>query len=132
MFAHRRFIDLLREWDVLRQWPGVEDPCKLREAKRIARRALRWSTRGLFVHTGTREDFTDLFHILLGRHWDLPLGDGYEPLATQQPRHVRAKQTEHAVPHDPALRRIESLKGCRNDPAKAAIPVFCTQRAALG
>lgn len=34
--------------------------------------------------------------------------------------------------NDPALRRIESLKGCRNDPAKAAIPVFCTQRAALG
>jgi hypothetical protein len=32
---------------------------------------------------------------------------------------------------DPALRRIESLKGCRNDQAKSAIPVFFTQKAAL-
>lgn len=67
VFAHSRFIDLLREWDVLRQWPGIEDKQDLRElrkAKRIARGALRWSTRGLFVHTGTREDFTDLLVVL--------------------------------------------------------------------
>ena len=64
VFAHRRFIDLLHAWDVLRQWPGIEDPRKLREAKKIARDALRWSTRGLFVHTGTREDFTDFLVVL--------------------------------------------------------------------
>ena len=67
VFAHSRFIDLLHEWDVLRQWPGIadkQDLRKLREAKRIARDALRWSTRGLFVHTGTREDFTDLLVVL--------------------------------------------------------------------
>jgi hypothetical protein len=70
--------------------------------------ALRQRAQARFLVDGpqTREDFTDLFHILLGRHWELPLGDGYEPLATQQPRHVRAKQAEHAVPRDPALRRI--------------------------
>ena len=33
---------------------------------------------------------------------------------------------------DPALRRIKSLKGCRNDRATSAIPVFFTQKATLG
>ena len=66
-FAHRRFIDLLREWDVLRQWPGIEDTQdlrKLREAKKIARDALRWSTRGLFVYEGTHEDFSGFLVVL--------------------------------------------------------------------
>lgn len=32
---------------------------------------------------------------------------------------------------DPALRRIERLKGYRTDPAKACVPVFLTQKASL-
>jgi hypothetical protein len=70
--------------------------------------ALRQRAQARFLVDGpqTREDFTDLFHILLGRHFELPLGDGYTPLATQQVRVVREKQAEHAVPRDPALRRI--------------------------
>ncbi len=55
----------------------------------------------------TREDFTDLFHILLRPHWELPLGDGYDPLATQRLREViRDKYAAHDAPQDPALRRI--------------------------
>jgi hypothetical protein len=76
--------------------------------------ALRQRAQARFLVDGpqTREDFSDLFHILLGRHWELPLGDGYTPLATQEVRVVRQKQAEHAVPRDPALRRIfEEARG---------------------
>ena len=70
--------------------------------------ALRQRAQARFLVDGpqTREDFTDLFHILLGRRFEMPLGEGYMPLATQQVRVVREKYAEHAAPRDPALRRI--------------------------
>jgi hypothetical protein len=30
---------------------------------------------------------------------------------------------------DPALRRFENIAACRQDQARKAIPVFCTQKA---
>jgi hypothetical protein len=71
--------------------------------------ALRQRAQARFLVDGprTREDFTDLLHILLHRHFELPLGDGYAPLATQRVREViREKYGEHAVPLDPELRRL--------------------------
>ena len=71
--------------------------------------ALRQRAQARFQVDGpkTRDDFRDLLHILLRRHWDPPLGDGYEPLATQRVREViREKYAEHDVPRDPALRRL--------------------------
>jgi hypothetical protein len=71
--------------------------------------ALRQRAQARFLVDGprTREDFTDLFHILLSRHFALAPGDGYEPLATQRIREViREKYGEHDVPRVPALRRI--------------------------
>jgi hypothetical protein len=60
----------------------------------------------------TREDFTDLFHILLHPHLELPLGDGYQPLATQRLREVmREKYAEHDQPRDPELLRIFERMG---------------------
>jgi hypothetical protein len=71
--------------------------------------ALRQRAQGRLLVDGpqTHADFTDLLHILLRRHWDLPLGDGYTPLAAQRVREiVREKYAEHDVPRDPALRRL--------------------------
>jgi hypothetical protein len=71
--------------------------------------ALRQRMQARFLVDGPRtpEDFTDLLHILLGRSWSLPLGDGYEPLAAQQvQRVIRAKYAGHDVPSSPALRAI--------------------------
>jgi hypothetical protein len=71
--------------------------------------ALRQRAQTRFAVDGpqTREDFTDLFHILLRPHWELPLGDGYEPLASQRLRDViRGKYAQHDAPQDPVLRRI--------------------------
>src|SRR3990172_3650634 len=71
--------------------------------------ALRQRAQSRFLVDGprTREDFTDLLHILLRKNWQLPLGAGYEPLASQRVREViREKYAEHAVPRSPGLRRI--------------------------
>jgi hypothetical protein len=71
--------------------------------------ALRQRAQARFVVDGprTREDFTDLLHILLERDWSLPLGAGYEPRAAQQVRRmIQDKYAEHDVPKSPALRRI--------------------------
>jgi hypothetical protein len=71
--------------------------------------ALRQRAQSRFLVDGprTREDFTDLLHILLGRRWQLPRGEGWEPLAAQRVREViREKYGEHAVPRSPELRRI--------------------------
>lgn len=71
--------------------------------------ALRQRAQSRFLVDGprTREDFTDLLHILLGRRWRLPLGAGYEPLAAQRVREViREKYGEYSVPRSPELRRV--------------------------
>ncbi len=71
--------------------------------------ALRQRMQARFLVDGPRtlEDFTDLLHILLGRSFELPLGEGYQPLATQQVRRViEEKYAEHGVPKSPALREI--------------------------
>jgi hypothetical protein len=71
--------------------------------------ALRQRAQARFQVDGpqTREDYTDLFHILLAPHLELPLGDGYEPLATQRLREViREKYAEHDEPRDAGLRRV--------------------------
>jgi hypothetical protein len=55
----------------------------------------------------TREDFTDLLHLLLARDFSLPLGAGYEPRATQQlHRVVHEKYAAHDRPSSPELLRI--------------------------
>jgi hypothetical protein len=55
----------------------------------------------------TREDFTDLLHLLLQKHFTLELGAGYRPLETQRVREViREKYGEHGRPSDPELRRL--------------------------
>src|SRR3990172_998317 len=71
--------------------------------------ALRQRAQARFLVDGprTREDFTDLLHILLHRSWELPLGDGYEPRVTQRLREVIGqKYREHDAPRSEALRRI--------------------------
>ncbi len=71
--------------------------------------ALRQRAQSRFLVDGpkTREDFTDLLHILLHRNFELPLGDGYEPRVTQRVREViREKYGEHDVPRSPELRRV--------------------------
>ena len=71
--------------------------------------ALRQRTQARFLVDGpqTRDDFTDLFHILLARSWELPLGSGYEPLSAQAIGQViEAKYAQHDEPRSPALRRI--------------------------
>ncbi|MCZ6784357.1 MAG: AAA family ATPase [Proteobacteria bacterium] len=71
--------------------------------------ALRQRTQIRFQIDGpqTRNDFADLFHILLHRTWDLPPGKGYEPLSDQRVRQViREKYGEHDVPQSPTLRAI--------------------------
>jgi hypothetical protein len=67
----------------------------------------RAQTRFLVDGPRTREDFTDLLHILMGGRWQLPRGDGWEPLAAQRVREViREKYGEHDVPRSPGLRRV--------------------------
>lgn len=71
--------------------------------------ALRQRTQARFQVDGpeTHEDFTDLLHLLLSRSCELPLGDDYEPLATQQIRRViEQKYGEHDTPSSPALRAV--------------------------
>jgi hypothetical protein len=71
--------------------------------------ALRQRTQARFAVDGpqTREDYTDLFHILLEKHWDTPLGDGYEPRVTQNVGHVIDEvYGEHDQPRSPALKRV--------------------------
>jgi hypothetical protein len=71
--------------------------------------ALRQRTQARFQVDGpeTHEDFTDLLHLLLSGSCDLPLGGGYEPLATQQIRRViEQKYGEHATPSSAALREV--------------------------
>jgi hypothetical protein len=68
--------------------------------------ALRQRAQARFLVDGprTREDFTDLLHILLERDFVLPLGAGYEPRATQQlQRAVRDKYAAHDRPSSPEL-----------------------------
>jgi len=71
--------------------------------------ALRQRMQSRFLVDGpkTHEDFTDLFHILLGTSWSLAPGAGYEPLVAQRVREViREKYAEHDRPGSPALREI--------------------------
>jgi hypothetical protein len=71
--------------------------------------ALRQRTQARFQVDGpeTHEDFTDLFHLLLSKSCELPLGGDYEPLATQEIRRViEEKYGEHDVPSSPALSKI--------------------------
>jgi hypothetical protein len=71
--------------------------------------ALRQRAQARFLVDGprTREDFTDLLHILLRRNFRLPLGAGYQPLAAQRVREViREKYGEHDLPRSAELRRV--------------------------
>ncbi|MDJ0865788.1 MAG: AAA family ATPase [Myxococcota bacterium] len=71
--------------------------------------ALRQRMQARFLVDGprTREDYTDLLHILLGGSWELPLGSGYEPRATQQlQRVIEQKYGEHDAPSSPSLQPI--------------------------
>jgi hypothetical protein len=71
--------------------------------------ALRQRMQARFLVDGprTREDYTDLLHLLLRRDFELPLGPGYQPFASQELRRViSAKYAEHDVPRAPALRGI--------------------------
>jgi hypothetical protein len=71
--------------------------------------ALRQRAQARFLVDGpkTREDFTDLLHILLHRSFELPLGDGYEPRKTQRVHEVIGeKYGEHDAPRSEALRRV--------------------------
>lgn len=71
--------------------------------------ALRQRTQARFQVDGpqTQEDFTDLLHILLGESWEMPLGHGYEPLATQEIRRmIDQKYSEHDRPKSDTLRSV--------------------------
>ena len=76
--------------------------------------ALRQRTQARFLVDGpqTRDDFADLFHILLAPSWELPLGS-YEPLTSQQIHSViREKYAEYDQPRSAALRRLfEAIAG---------------------
>lgn len=68
--------------------------------------ALRQRTQARFTVDGpqTQEDFTDLLHILLGESWKMPLGRGYEPLASQEVRRmIDQKYSEHDTPKSATL-----------------------------
>jgi len=68
--------------------------------------ALRQRTQARFTVDGpqTEDDFTDLFHILLGENWELPLGQGYEPRANQQVRRmIDQKYRRHDKPQSESL-----------------------------
>ena len=71
--------------------------------------ALRQRTQARFTVDGpqTQEDYTDLLHILLGESWEMPLGAGYEPLATQEIRRmIDQKYAEHDTPTSDTLRAV--------------------------
>jgi hypothetical protein len=71
--------------------------------------ALRQRTQARFTVDGpqTKEDFTDLLHILLGENWEMPLGHGYEPLETQEIRRmIDQKYSEHDKPKSESLRAV--------------------------
>lgn len=71
--------------------------------------ALRQRTQSRFLVNGpqTLDDFTDLMFLLLGKHWDLSLGEGYEPYATQQIRKmIQTKYAEYDRPRSPELLKI--------------------------
>jgi hypothetical protein len=72
----------------------------------------RAQTRFLVDGPQTREDFTDLLHILLKKSWQLPLGDGYAPLESQRIRErIREKYADHDAPQDPGLRGVFEKAG---------------------
>jgi hypothetical protein len=71
--------------------------------------ALRQRTQARFNVDGPQslEDFTDLFYLLLSRHWAMDLGKEYEPFTTQQVRRViQAKYAEHDRPRSPELAQL--------------------------
>jgi hypothetical protein len=71
--------------------------------------ALRQRTQARFLVNGpqTLEDFTDLFHLLLGQNWEMATGKGYTPYETQQIREIiQAKYEEHNRPQATAISKI--------------------------
>lgn len=71
--------------------------------------ALRQRTQARFLVDGpkTKDDFTDLLYMMLGKNCPMDLGKGYQPYSTQQVRQaIRAKYEENSVPHGPELKAL--------------------------